>query len=351
MLVYVLLLSYFIVGALGVAPRSPRLIRMARPFLAIGALMIALLVGLRYEVGPDWIAYEHIFLTATGAIESAITSSDPGFMLVNWSVRQIGADIWLVNLFCGFVLAIGLLSLARTVPNPWLLMVAAVPYLVIVVGMSGARQATAIGFVMLGLSKFSSKSLVPSLFWILIGSLFHASAILVAVIVGVSYTRNRLQAALLLLISAVPIYWLVGDAFQEYATRYTTYDVDSQGVIFRVGMNVVAALFLLIAGKSMDFDADQRKLWTNMAIFSIALLPMIYFVQSTTIIDRVSLYGIPLQLVVFGNLSFALAKRGVSSLMTTNSVIIYSVAVFSTYMLLGSHAVHYLPYKSFLGWP
>ncbi len=69
MLVYWLLFAYFAVGVfLGSADPHPVRngnSRVARRnvsvFLIVGALAIALLVGLRYRVGGDWAAYDSMF--------------------------------------------------------------------------------------------------------------------------------------------------------------------------------------------------------------------------------------------------------------------------------------------------
>src|SRR5688572_10118704 len=72
------------------------------PMLFLGGLLIALLIGLRYQVGADWRAYEAYFRFAGVVdLDRVLKLSDPGYQLVNWNIQQMGLGIWAVNLVCG----------------------------------------------------------------------------------------------------------------------------------------------------------------------------------------------------------------------------------------------------------
>ena len=122
--------------------------------LGLGAafLIFSILIGLRFETGGDWFNYQDM-VEAIGYEDflPSLSLSDPGFAAVSWVSSRLGFGITGATTFCGVVLMYGLVRFCRTLPDPWLAFTAAVPYLIIVVGMGYIRQGAAIGFLLLAL--------------------------------------------------------------------------------------------------------------------------------------------------------------------------------------------------------
>lgn len=109
-------------------------------FFIIGIILIALMVGLRYEVGADRPTYKILFSYAAYAdLGRMLSLGDPAFQMLNWTVRQMGAEIWLVNLVGAAIFSWGLLRFTQAQPSPWLAVLVAIPYLVTVVAMGYTR--------------------------------------------------------------------------------------------------------------------------------------------------------------------------------------------------------------------
>ena len=105
MVVYWLLFGYFAAGAMLSRELRPEERRGPLMFL-LGSAIIATSVGLRYEVGADWQTYRFLFSYARFAdLGRVIAIGDPGYQLLNWMVRRIGGEIWLVNLISGSIFA------------------------------------------------------------------------------------------------------------------------------------------------------------------------------------------------------------------------------------------------------
>ena len=137
---YWLLFAYFAVGAIFTSAWSRR--AAANPLFFAGGLVTALMIGFRFHVGGDWKNYERIFFFVKNSSSwDVLVLGDPAFMALNWIVQAMGADLWLIDLICGAVFTLGLFRLARMQPNPWLAILVAVPYLIIVVGMGYTRQS------------------------------------------------------------------------------------------------------------------------------------------------------------------------------------------------------------------
>ncbi|MCC1498389.1 EpsG family protein, partial [Alcanivorax sp. 1008] len=89
-------------------------------WLLVGVLF-TLAIGLRHRVGGDWWAYLlYLEWAAPLSLAEVLNSIDPGYILVNWLVAQFDGPIYWVNLICGAILMIGVMSFSRRQPLPWL---------------------------------------------------------------------------------------------------------------------------------------------------------------------------------------------------------------------------------------
>jgi hypothetical protein len=251
----------------------------------------------------------------------------------------------MLNLACAGIFSFGLARFASSLSNPWLAVVVAIPYLVVVIAMSALRQATAIGFIFLALRHMGSKPLWKSIFWVLVASLFHASAFIVAVLIALSYAENRLQAAALLIASAIPAYYVLFSTFDSYLKRYGQHRVDSGGVTFRLAMNAVPALILLIKGSRSFSPRGEHAFWRALALLSLALVPTMLYLKSTTVIDRLSLYAIPLQILVLSSLPAQFSTSSATRIYPVMGVVAYAALTLLVYFTLGTFANSYLPYE------
>lgn len=147
---------------------------MMRSFAVVATLMI----GLRYQIGVDWITYlDYVYRAIGVSLFEAIKLGDPGYMAINWLSAKLGLGIVGVNLIGGGLFVYGLLRFCKQQPFPWIAIVVAVPFLIIVVGMEYVRQAMALGFIFLAMSIWEKKSIFKYCFLILIAALFHRSAV------------------------------------------------------------------------------------------------------------------------------------------------------------------------------
>ena len=318
------------------------------PVLVIIGLLILAMVGLRYEVGGDWINYVTIFNDLRYAdLNEAIAEGDPGYTALSWLALRIGADIWFVNLICAGFFTWGLVRFTRQQPNPWLALCVAVPYLIIVVGMGYTRQAVAIGFMLAGMSEFRRHhSMLRFGVYIVAGALFHKTAIIVLPIVAFAATRNRwIMIGLGGVLGAVLYYMLLNAEIDTLMTNYVEAEYDAQGAAIRVSMNVIPAVTFLIFQRRFGMDDFDRQLWRNFSLAALGALVLLIVSPSSVVVDRLALYLIPLQLVVFSRLPFAFAKGGTPNGLLTIGVIAYSAAVQFVWLTQATHADYWLPYK------
>ena len=347
MLIYASIFAAFAVGSL-MSQRS-RSFGHLGPGYYLALFITLMVVGLRWQIGPDWQAYTYVYDAAAKMdFVGAVRSHDPGFFVIAWLLATNDQPFWALNLVMAGIFLFGLIRFARTLPNPWLAITVATPYLIIVVGMNLVRQAAAMGFVFLALRHLGTKPLWRSIGWALIGSLFHASAIIVALLIGISHTKNRLVSVLVVAVSAIPMYYILFSTFDEYFQRYGDRTIDSGGVYFRLAINAVPALMLLALRGHQLVPPKEYAFWRNMAIISLLLIPLPFFVHSTTPIDRISMYAIPLQIVVLSAYPYVISKPG-HYLLNTAGVMLYSAVTLFAYFAFGTHARYFLPYHWVFG--
>src|SRR3954453_8829022 len=338
------LFSIFALGALFGHGRDAN--RRAGLLLGISMILLALFVGLRWEVGPDWPTYRALFrFLHDDGFGDVIGKTDPGFRSLVMVLQWQHAPFWVLNLICACIFSFGLARFCTALPNPWLAVLVAVPSLVVVIARSALRQATAIGFIFLALRNVGTKPLWRSILWVLIASLFHASAFVVAVLIALSYAHSRAQAVILLIASSIPAYYVLFGTFDLYLRRYGQHRIDSGGVAFRVAMNALPALILLIRGSKHFAPRGEEALWRSLAILSLALVPAMGFVRSTTVIDRLSIYAIPLQILVLSGLPSPFSTSSATRIYPVMLVVAYCAATLLVYLSVGTHARYYLPYQ------
>ena len=244
MLPYWILFAIFAAGALEYRRRQ-QIGRDRQPLLWIAAVVTTLMIGLRFQVGADWDTYVTIF-EGIRYQEWPTLTSDPAYALLNWLSVQLGLEIWFVNLVCAIIFMWGVYRFARQQPNPWLAVLVAVPYLIIVVAMGYTRQAVAIGLILAGLSGRDHIPLVRFALFSIVAATFHKSAVVVVPLVALAATRNRILTALLMAVLALFLYYFfVSGYIDSLVTNYVGAEYSSQGAGVRIAMNVPPALLFL----------------------------------------------------------------------------------------------------------
>jgi hypothetical protein len=344
LVVYWLLFAYFATGALMRGNQALAPDRRPTPMLALGALVIALLVGFRYEVGGDWQNYEFLFSYARFAdLGRVLLIGDPGYQLLNWSVQRLGAGIWLVNLVCGLIFAWGLLRLAKAQPDPWLAFLVAIPYLVVVVALGYSRQAVAIGILMAGMGALErGASVLRFTAYVAVAALFHKTAVVVLPLVIFAGQRSKfLNAAVG--IAAFIILWdlFLADSVDQFVSNYIEAEYSAQGAAIRVAMNLVPATLFLLGSRRFGFPEQEEKMWRYFSLAAFAFLAMLLVLPSSAAVDRLALYIMPLQVAVLSRLPAAYASPGPVRLM----VVLYSFTVLFVWLNFAVHAQYWVPYQ------
>jgi len=240
----------------------------------------------------------------------------------------------------------GLVLFCRAQPRPWLALAVAVPYLVTVVAMGYTRQGVAIGLAMLGLVALSDRKILRFVVFVALAAAFHKSAVILMPLAVLADSRHRLWTALWVGLSSLLFYVLLLQTLVDTLTRdYLGAQSESSGAAIRVAMNAVPAVLFLLFRRRFVMPQTDRTFWTWMSLAALALVGLLAVSPSSTAVDRVALYWIPLQLFVLSRLPNVLGKRDGRNAVWVRAVVVYSAAVLFVWLFFATYAVYWLPYQ------
>lgn len=348
MLPYWLLFGFYAAGAV-FHKTGYRDARRMSPLMWLGMVATALMIGLRYKVGADWLNYIEIFrLVGQSSRAEILALGDPSYMGLNALAQHLGVGIWFVNLACAIIFVAGLAAFAQGQPNPWLTVAVGIPYLTIVVVMGYTRQGAAIGVVLLAICAFQEQRYLKFLFLILFAASFHKSAVAVLPIVALSSVRHRFAIYAVATMFAILLFSIFLDRFLDaFAATYISSEMSSSGAGIRIAMNVVPATLFLFNARRFVTSEQEFSLWRNFALLVFATVVGLALLPSTAV-DRIALYLIPLQLFVLGRLPYAFPNADRRNDQLLVAVLLYCVAVQVVWLVFATHAEYWLPYRAAL---
>jgi len=343
---YWLLFAFFALGAMVGRARANSAQLYSSPALMLGGLSIALMIGFRDHIGTDWINYVRMFRRAGFyPLHQVLGMGDPGYMFLNWTVQQMGGPFWAVNLFCGAVFAWGLYRFVTVQADPWLAALVAIPYLVIVVAMGYSRQAVAIGILMAGLADLIRNRGFWRFFgYAAVASLFHASAAMVLPLAIVGLHRQRLaQFTILPVVGWLSYNSVFSNRVDQFVDVYVNRNFNSQGALVRVLLCVLPAAVYFLFRKRLRFTDEELVLWRNFSIAAFVCLILLYVLPSSTIVDRVALYLLPLEIAVLPRLKFLIR----SPLQARALIVIFSSLVLWVWLNFAANSGDWVPYRHY----
>jgi EpsG family len=312
-------------------------------------LLLTLLIGFRYMVGGDWGQYLNYLYDVSGLeIDAVLSRPDPGYQLLNWICSQTDLGIFGVNLVCGALFAYGLVVFCQMQPRPWLALAVAIPYMVTVVAMGYSRQGVALGLAMLGLVALSNESALGLVGWVILAATFHKTAVLLLPIAALAKSRNRYWTmAWVGLTAAVAAQLLLSNEAEGLITNYISAEYQSEGALVRLLMNALPAAALLIWRRRFLFSRSEASLWGWCAIISLVMFGLFFVTKASTALDRMALYMLPLQLVVFARAPDVFGTQGKRDYAQTMvaAILLYYGAVDLIWLNFSDYAYYWLPYR------
>jgi hypothetical protein len=218
--------------------------------------------------------------------------------------------------------------------------------------MGYSRQGVAIGLELLGLLALERGRLLRFLAWIALAATFHRTVLVLLILPAATLSPrlrfSQLIRLLLLLGSAYGLYAAVIEPDLDYYVQgYIEAGYQSQGALIRVALCLLPALLFLLKRRRFQLQQNVQRLWTLIALLAVAAAIGLVTVASSTAVDRLALYLIPLQLFVGSRIPDA-ALFGIGPASWSRLLVLFSLAVLLVWLLFAVHARLWLPYRNLL---
>jgi len=318
----------------------------SRPFLALFFVILTVFVGFRYEVGPDWAPYISIYEVAKRFPASvAIFRSEPAYMLINIVSAKLNGGIVLVNLVSAVIALWSIYRYCADVPRPWLATYVLTSFFLVAILMGLNRQGVAASIVFLAINQLKYGKGFRYFVLVLLAAAFHVSALIMLPLLFVVKSYGWIVNALLLctvIFSILAYVFLFQATYIE--TTYAERNLHSSGSYFRFFFHVLAAVVFLLFWRRIKATAIEIKIYRVFSFAAIALLLLLPLSPSTTAVDRVAFYIIPLQVIVFSNLPNIVARKNrffIPALVFVLTLYTFHILV---WFLVGTNAEYFIPY-------
>ena len=333
----------FAIVAVGALTERTYASNVRRPGLILLGIFIALMIGLRVEVGADYWTYLRLFEYASHQrLSDALRFGEPAHQVLNWAIAQADYDQWVANLVSASIFSWGLIRFVRSQPTPWMTLLVAVPYLIIVVAMGYTRQSVAIGLIMAGLpSVLRGGSVLKFTLYVAVAATFHRTAVMVLPLVLLAGQRNRLINLIAGTAILIFLYDLMlAESIDYFVESYLEAEYASQGAAVRVAMSAIPALIFLFTRKRLGFVEQEAAVWRLFSLVALAMIPVLILTPSSAAVDRMALYLLPLQLAVIPRMVYLVANVNLARL----GIILYCFTIQFMWLNFAAHATYWLPY-------
>jgi hypothetical protein len=322
---------------------------MRRKTLAAGIVFFALfilfvvVVGLRDTVGTDWLNYVRIY-------ESMMTSGstlgefghEPAFYVINLFARETSLGIHFVNLAHAAVFLGGLFYFCyKRCPDRFLALAIATPYLIIVVGMSGIRQAAAIGVVMFTIAIWHQSTNLTRIALLAAASAFHTSAILLAVLVLLDGARRPVRWFFVGVVALVAGLFILGPTQDYYVNSYVQHNLESPGAVYHSLLVVIPSAIYVLFRRRFAARGLYDPILFKMAAIALVVFPLLAI--SSTGLDRFYLYFTPVQLFVLSSIGLL-----TSPVLARLAMLLMNSAILFIWLEFANNSINWHAYSSCL---
>lgn len=310
--------------------------------------LLTIFIGLRYEIGADWITYELYFNTIENIkIKENILNSSPVYLLINKIVYNGGFGFWGVNILCASIFMLSLSFFLQNSQNKWLGLLFSFPIIMVILGMGYVRQGLAFSFILLLIKSLENKNLLNVYVFIILSILSHKSALFICallVFINFIYYKNNLLiiTSFFITIFFLFLFWFSYEHLIYFylgeGQHMFSYGSFPRGVL----ISIVAILFLFFKKKFINMSDYQIYIYSCFSYFILILFAFNF--SASILVDRLLFYLYPLKLafIMYANLNDE------KIIIIIYAIISIYFFYFITWISFGVNSLSWIPYK-FIG--
>ena len=316
--------------------------------------ILSLFIGLRHEVGRDWGNYLHYlsFVRGTDLFEGKAGKELLFFMISKLSLF-FNFGVYGINFFSAVIFSSGLIYFCRSLTRQWLALTISIPYIVIAVGMGYTRQSISLGILMIGIVFLSKGKKLVFLALTIFNSFLQLTG-LISLFLLIPYLfriRKLVNKAVYFVVSLL----LFRVFYSIFISKYLIYYIyvyfeqglSSSGVYIRLFLVCFPSIIFLFSGHKLSLNENEKIIWKTIAYFSLLLIPLVFILPSTTAIDRLALYALPIMVFTFSSIPELKFVR-INKTILNCLVVTFSFAIQFVWLNFASNAFAWLPYQNIL---
>ena len=319
-------------------------------------------IGLRNEIGTDWDLIYTNFLGFQSAFESygelVGVTSEPIYTLISFLSNTFNSSIYGVNLICALIFFIGFFRFISTLKRPWLALVFAYPYYILVASINFNRQSAAIGIVLLAFVELVNNKKFIFILFTLLASAIHLSALITLPLILSSdsiFSKRYLIKSLCLFFLLLLVFNLSGYFTSKYNSLLFNFFESglvftSQGLWLRVGPLMASLALILTFRKRLNISKYIKSVYiiSGLLVFALAVIASVNE-SFSTISDRLSAYFLPLLLYGITIIPDISDRFNLRANLATFLICLYSLALTLSWLAFSYYAENYwLPYENIL---
>lgn len=317
------------------------------------AVAIVLFMGIRYRVGMDWNNYDaiHNRLHDTD-FSSLLGESEPLSQILMWVSSNSGTGMLITNLFSSAVLVLGVAFVAYRTSNPFLGILVALPYLLIAFGMSGVRQAIAIGIGLLVFSRWAEWSIAKKIIVAGLGALFHTSGLFVVAMVLIDNKFSMIPKVMVAAAAVGAVTYsamsvdALSDNFAFYSEVYLSGadSITSPGAILHMSLVQIPALAYLAWRRHLEPFVPLPRLMLYGSVVALGVFGLYAFSSTAASRIIIYLYFVPIFFYPAVCEAAGWRQRDFALLMLSTAQILTLVL----WLLYANNSFAHLPYRTIL---
>lgn len=311
-------------------------------------------IGLRDGVGGDWEIYSMNFDMISEASASEILGRDPAYNLISVISDKIGSGVYGVNFACASIFCLCLYRFCSSLPRPFLGITAALPYLIIVVSMGYTRQSVSIGLLMALIIELSKNRLLAGFILFVLMCSFQQTSIVASFVWLPVVMKSRSHIARFL--SAVLVCATVYGLFCIFLSSRLSIFIDGYIVSQQMSSSGALPRILVLVGCSLIYTVWLRKRFRGddlilasepLAVASFISLALLFVIPSSTVVDRASLYLLPVVPLVT-SYSPDLFAPGRQRTVAILALLAINAVLLSVWLHFGAFSYAWIPYNNIL---
>jgi len=331
-------------------------------FMYIFSIFFILFIGLRYEVGGDWINYEYMYNNQYffNQLFDSIAKLDFKNFLITLNQINLGFDtftsisrtlnlgLYGLNILNASILIFGLYFYTKNKNNQILIYLISFPILIIIVGMGYTRQASALGLLFISIKFIENGQIKRSIIFLILAFLFHKTVLVFSVVYLFYFKKiNVFMLIFIIFIGSFLYIFYFGKQINHIIYYYlgAGNDFISIGALPRTSLYFIASIIFLLNSKKFVNDKYSLKLYSSISIIIIFMFPIV--IIFSTALDRILIYFFVIQLLVFSQVS-NFFKSYKNKYLINVLVGLFFLSIMFVWLYFGKYSNHWIPYQNYL---